>query len=172
MIDPATLPQLAQTRHDDFDVMRYQLIANDDISDMALDAVIEAIAMPIIARTDCTLCGNCCRSLDVYLAPEDADRLSAHIDIPLSALFETAIDIPRAESEGEWGVFRHSPCQFLAGKKCSVYDYRPQTCRDYPVFTPDFRWMLDDIIAGARICPIIYETLCAVWDYVEHDLYK
>ncbi|MDZ4669856.1 MAG: YkgJ family cysteine cluster protein [Phototrophicales bacterium] len=169
MIDPATLPQLAHARQDDFEVMRYQLIANDDILDDEFDAIIAAIATPIIAQTDCTLCGNCCHKLDVYLTPDDANRLSVGIHIPLTTLLTDTIRDARAV--GEWGRFAHSPCRFLSDKKCTVYEHRPQTCRDYPVFTPDFRWMLDDMIDGATICPIIYETLCAVWDYVEHDLY-
>jgi Fe-S-cluster containining protein len=160
---------LAQARHDDFEVMRYQLIANDDIADDDLDIVIAAIATPIIARTDCKLCGNCCHKLDVYLTPEDADALSVGIQIPLASLLTDTIKDARAV--GEWGRFAQSPCRFLSDKKCTVYEHRPQTCRDYPVFTPDFRWLLDDMIEGASICPIIYETLCAVWEYVEHDLY-
>jgi hypothetical protein len=167
MLSPLQLPALARARHDDFEVMRYQLIANDDITDDQLDAIVAKIAEPIIARTDCTQCGNCCRSLDVYLTPDDAQRLAAHIHIPLSAI----LDHPRAQAVEEWGMFKDRPCRFLVGNLCTVYDHRPQTCRDYPVFTPDFRWMLADIIGGAAICPIIYQTLCAVYDYVEHELY-
>lgn len=171
MIDPEQLPDLARVRFDEFDVMRYQLIANDDLTDENLDQIIIALATPIINRTDCTQCGNCCKRLDVYLTPDDADRLAGGIHIPLADLLTDTIDRPRAERVGEWGVFVQSPCRFLSDKKCTVYEHRPQTCRDYPVFIPDFRWMLDDLIEGAEICPIIYETLCAVWEYVEYELY-
>lgn len=171
-VNVSDLKILAQARHDDFEVMRYQLIANDDITDAELDAIITKIATPIIAKTDCTQCGNCCRSLDVYLTPDDAQRLSDGIHIPLSAIVDGYINQPRAQSQGEWGMFHQRPCAFLDGNLCTVYDHRPQTCRDYPVFTPDFRWMLEDIIGGAGLCPIIYQTLCAVWEYVENELYK
>lgn len=170
--DVSELPRLAQARRDDFDVMRYQLIANDDITDAELDAIVDQIAAPIIAKTDCTQCGNCCRQLDVYLTSDDAQRLSDGIHIPLATLLEAHIDQPRAQSQGEWGMFKHRPCAFFDGKLCRVYDHRPQTCRDYPVFTPDFRWMLEDLMGGAGVCPIIYETLCAVWHYVEHEMYR
>lgn len=153
------LPQLAQQHHDDFEVLRYMLEANDDVTDAQIDAWVETIAQPIINAIDCTQCANCCRSLDVYLTETDAQRLADGIDIPLEQIKTQHIEQDNAQKQGEWGQFKQKPCAFLNGKLCSVYEHRPESCRIYPVFTPDFRWTMGDTIQGASLCPIIYNVL-------------
>lgn len=150
---------LAEHRRDEFEIMRYMLEFLDDIDDSQLDAIVEAIAAPIIAAIDCKQCANCCRSLDVYLTPEDTQTLANGIYIPLDAISTQYIDHASAAAAGEWGKFKQKPCVFLRGNLCSVYEQRPDACRRYPQFTPDFRWTLADTIEGAALCPIIYNVL-------------
>lgn len=157
--DLEAIKLLAAQRRDDFEVMRYMLQRDDDVSDTQIDAVVASVAAPIVDMVDCTACANCCRSLDVYLTPQDAHRLSERIDISLDDISTRYIDHESAALVEEWGKFQVRPCAFLNGNLCSVYSHRPETCRTYPVFTPDFRWILDDLIEGASICPIIYNVL-------------
>lgn len=159
---------LAAQRHDDFEVMRYLLELDDERTDEEIDALAERIAAPIIAAIDCTECANCCRSLDVYLTPSDAERLANGINIPLDEVSTRYIDRDSAAQVDEWGRFRARPCAFLHGRLCTVYDHRPESCRLYPAFTPDFRWTLADTIAGAGLCPIIYNVLSALADQVNN----
>ncbi len=159
--------RLAAARQDDFEVLRHYLQFRDDLSDAKIDALVDEIAAPIIDAIDCTQCGNCCRALDVYLTPDDAQRLAHGVDVPLEAIKTRYIDQERGQKHGEWGVFRERPCAFLDGKLCSVYEHRPETCRTYPAFTPDFRWTLADTIEGAGLCPIIYNVLVAVLERAE-----
>jgi len=154
---------LAATHRDDFIVMQYMLARMEqDIPDAELDALVDAIAAPIIAAIDCTECGNCCRNLHVYMTPDDAQRLADGIDVPLDAVLDTYVDQASAAKEGEWGRFKQQPCAFLRGNMCSVYQHRPESCRNYPQFTPDFRWVLHEMIDGAALCPIVYHTLSAM----------
>jgi hypothetical protein len=155
------IKRLAAERADEFDVMRHYLAFRDDLTDEQIDALVDEIAAPIVKAIDCTQCGNCCRSLDVYLVPDDAQRLANGLHIPLDEIETRHIEHEDAQKVDEWGKFRMSPCVFLQGKLCSVYEHRPETCRTYPVFTPDFRWTLDNTIAGATLCPIIYNVLVA-----------
>ena len=161
--NPDRLPSLMQTWHDAFEVLCYQLQNDDDLTDSAIDAAVERIAAPIIEAIDCTECGNCCRSLDVYLTENDAQRLADGVDVPVADIITRYVDRESVKaldsSHEEWGKFRHSPCTFLQGNRCSVYAHRPQSCRDYPVFTPSFRWLIADTIEGASICPIIFNVL-------------
>ncbi len=161
------IKHLAAARHDEFEVMRYLLELADELEDVVLDARVEATAAPIIAAIDCTQCGNCCRVLDVYLIPADAGRVAEGIDVPLAEIMMHYVDDASAKENEEWGKFRIKPCAFLKGKLCSVYAHRPESCRTYPVFTPDFRWTLTDTIEGAALCPIIYNVLSAVAQQVE-----
>lgn len=157
-IDLTFITAEAISRADDYDAFRY-FVELDERTDAELDALVEKIAAPIIAAIDCKQCANCCRSLDVYLTESDAERLAAGSFIPLEQLLNDTIDRDRAAENGEWGIFRHKPCQFLKGTLCSVYEHRPESCRMYPVFTPDFRWTLEEILGGVGLCPIIYHTV-------------
>lgn len=154
LTDLDQISKLAVQAADDNEAFRYY-VEDDALTDLELDALVEEIAAPIIAAIDCKTCGNCCRSLDVYLTPEDAVRLA---QIPLSEI----IDHAGAEAEGEWGRFKHKPCTFLTGNLCTVYEHRPASCREYPAFTPDFRWQLAYILGGVGLCPIIYNTIVAL----------
>jgi uncharacterized protein len=169
--DLSDIARLAQERHDEFEVVRYMLEQDDDLTDAKLDARIDEIAAPIIAAIDCTQCANCCRSLNVYLTTQDAQRLAAGIDVPIDNILTEYVDRNTAQSEGEWGKFRAKPCAFLKGKLCSVYEHRPEACRLYPQFTPDFRWVLEDMNEGAALCPIIYNVLSQVADQID-DIIK
>ncbi|MBZ0291449.1 MAG: YkgJ family cysteine cluster protein [Anaerolineae bacterium] len=161
--DLEQISHLAAQHHDDFEVMRYLLQLDDELDDAVLDQFVEAVAEPVIAGIDCKLCANCCRSLDVYVTPEDAQRLAPVVDIPLEAIIEHEA----AATVEEWGRLRAKPCRFLDGNLCSIYAHRPETCRTYPVFTPDFRWTLVDTIEGATLCPIIYNVLVRLLDRID-----
>lgn len=165
-----SIQQLAEQRYDDFEVLRYMLEINEDISDSQIDAIVEAVAQPIVDAIDCKLCGNCCRSLDVYLTKQDAQTLADGIHVSLDNIM-TLVDQESAQKVKEWGKFKARPCGFLKGNLCSVYAHRPETCRTYPMFTPDFRWTLDNMIDGASICPIIYNVLVTLVDEV-HRFYQ
>ena len=159
--------QLAAQRHDEFEVMRYMLEADDDLDDARLDALVEQIAAPITAAIDCTQCANCCRSLDVYLTEQDVQHLADGVHIPVDEVITRYVDRDSAAEVEEWGRLRARPCVFLRGKLCSIYAHRPESCRLYPVFTPDFRWTLADTIEGAAVCPIIYNVLVAMLEKVD-----
>lgn len=161
------LQVLAKQHHDDFEVLGYMLELHEELTDQQIDNWVKNIAQPIINAIDCKACANCCRSLDVYLTEEDAKRLTNHIDIPLDSI----LDHPSAQKVGEWAKFKERPCGFLDGNLCQIYPHRPETCRTYPALTPDFRWLIDDIIEGASGCPIIYNVLIALTDHIE-DLYS
>ncbi len=157
-IDLVFIAAEAINRADDYDAFRY-FVELDERTDAALDALVEKIAAPIIAVIDCKQCANCCRSLDVYLTESDAKRLATGSFILLEQLLNDTIDRDRAAANEEWGVFRHKPCQFLNGTLCSVYEHRPESCQMYPVFTPDLRWTLEEVLGGVGLCPIIYHTI-------------
>lgn len=142
----------------------------DDITDQALDALVDSIAQPIIDAIDCTQCANCCQSLRVYLTRPDIQVLLQYLTDKESAasedeLMEQYVELDPTGEELGW--FKARPCAFLKGKLCSVYAHRPESCRIYPVFTPDFRWTLSDLIDGAGLCPIIYNVLDAMVDETE-----
>ena len=161
--DLETIRQLAEQRKDEFDVLRYQLQYDDDLSDEQIDALAEAIAAPIVAAIDCTKCANCCRGLTVQLGADDITNLATVTGHTIEAVQAMYVDAETFSDDPDIiGTFKHKPCTFLRGNLCSIYSHRPEACRMYPQFTPDFRWMLNWLIEGADKCPIIYNVLDAV----------
>lgn len=156
--DLERIAALAHEKRDDNEAFRYY-IELDERTDEELDIWVEAIAAPIIAAIDCTSCANCCRHLDVYLTEEDAKHLAEGSFIPLANLETRLIDQEQAQAAEEWGMFRNKPCYFLQGTRCSIYEYRPESCRTYPVFSPDFRWTLAELFDGVGLCPIIFNVV-------------
>jgi Fe-S-cluster containining protein len=162
------MADLAVRRQDEFEILRYTLeFIEDELPDEALDRLVEAIAAPVIAAIDCTRCANCCASLDVYLTGQNAEQLAIRLGIPLEHFIARYVSRESAVQAGEWGALHSKPCMFLDGRLCSVYPNRPDACRVYPALTPDFRWALEDIIQGARYCPIIYNVLDALIEALE-----
>lgn len=167
--DLDAIRQLAESRYNEFDAMREALEFDETRNDDALDALVESIARPIVAAIDCTQCANCCRSLPVCLVPNDLDRLSAALDIPIDEVVTRYADEELGAEHGEWAVIPSKPCPLLRGNLCSIYAHRPHACRIYPQFTPDFRYNMDDTIAGAAYCPIIYNVLSVLAEQVNVD---
>ena len=128
-------------------------------SDAELDTLVDAVAATIIPHIDCTVCANCCRSIAVGLTPDDIPPLANALDTPPQRLITELVDHKVGAQWGEWGIIRESPCPMLRDNLCSVYDQRPQSCREYPAFTPDFRWLKDEIMRGAGLCPIIFNVV-------------
>lgn len=155
------IAQAAQDQREDNAAFAYY-VELDEREDPALDALVESLAAPIVAAIDCTQCANCCRKLDVYLTPADGETLAAGLFIPLDEVKTGYLDMEGAAQEDEWARFKFQPCVFLDGKRCRVYAHRPESCRAYPNFTPDFRWQAEQIMGGYGLCPIIYNLIEAL----------
>lgn len=106
-------------------------------------------------RFECTGCGKCCTmDGDVWLAPEESEAISAHLNMANVSAFEALYSRESvASKDGKWlclvrgtetNVEPPSPiipssstpqkgCVFLDPfGKCSIYDVRPVQCRTYP----------------------------------------
>lgn len=167
--DVAALPDLAEAHYDEWDVMRHMLQFYDDLDDARLDAFVDEIAAPIIAAIDCKQCANCCRTLPVEVRQEDAERLAAALQMPLEDFIARYLG---PHPDGDAWLMHPQPCPFLQGDNlCRVYAHRPEGCQYYPAITPEFRWLLDDLIKSAGMCPIAYNILRAVSVHAD-DLVK
>ena len=160
--DLETIKRLSQKRSDEFEILRYTIEFTNELSDEELDSLVDEIAEPIVTAIDCTKCGNCCRSLPVHLTPTDINRLSHNVNVYIDDILTQYVD-----QEGEWSMLKTKPCAFLRGSLCSIYEHRPESCRLYPQFTPDFRWTMEYMLEGIAICPIIYNVFSELVEKVE-----
>ena len=134
------------------------------LSNRDLDALVHETTASVAARIDCTACGNCCRTLQIVVDDRDIARLSKRLGATAKAFarqyVQTAPD----------GVkhFAASPCSFLGDdNRCTVYDDRPQACRDFPYLdTTNFRGRALVTLENVPTCPIVFN----VWQTVKARL--
>ncbi len=132
------------------------------LSNEELDASVKEITDEVWAQIDCTTCGNCCRSLQVEVNETDIKRLAARFEITPQ---EFRTRYVKQAKEG-YLHFASPPCPFLSDNNlCTVYEDRPDTCRDYPfLHQPNFRSRSLLMIETTAICPIVFN----VWQRVKH----
>lgn len=125
------------------------------MGDAALDTVVRDTADDVMEQIDCTECGHCCRVLQIVVDDFDISRLAKRLGKPAAAVKKRYTK--RAE-DGET-VFASSPCPFLVGNVCSVYEDRPQACRDYPfLHESHFRQRMLMFLDNTFLCPIVFNT--------------
>jgi hypothetical protein len=160
--DLSIIAQQAERLRADYEAFGYYIDfiwERENRSDAELDRLVDEIAAEVIPQIDCTTCANCCRSLRVGLTPDDVPPLVEALRLPPERVIAVYVDQEAGAQQDEWGVFRCSPCALLHNKLCTVYAHRPQSCRDYPALTPDFRWLYGEIARGAGLCPIIFNVI-------------
>lgn len=108
-------------------------------------------------RINCLECANCCKTTGPLFTPRDIKVLSKHLGMQEQQFMETYLHI---DEDGDH-VLNVLPCPFLgADNYCSVYDYRPSACREYP--HTDQRKMhtiFKETLNNASICPAVYEIV-------------
>ena len=78
------------------------------------------------ADVPCGTCNACCRSsMFIHIRPEETQTIRR---IPRAVLFP-APGLP--EGHVAMGYDDKGRCPLLVDDKCSIYEHRPQTCRDY-----------------------------------------
>jgi Fe-S-cluster containining protein len=91
-----------------------------------------AIRGEAVAEVPCGACTACCTSSQfVHIAP---DETATRAHIPSDLLFPAPL-LP--EGHSVLGFDERGHCPMLVDGKCSIYEYRPRTCRTYDcrVFT-------------------------------------
>ena len=128
------------------------------LSNTELDGVVQEITTEVWSQLDCLSCGNCCKTLQIVVGDKDISRLARRLGMTSSAFAAKYVGV------ADDGVkhFLSSPCAFLGeGNACTVYEDRPQACRDFPYLTDrNFRSRSLITVENCAICPIVFN----VWE--------
>lgn len=118
-----------------------------------LDSLINKMDEELFARTDCPNCSNCCKAIVPTLNDDDIARISRFLGLSEEDFKTKYLD----EADEEW-LINIRPCPFLAEKGCTIYDYRPEVCRNYP-FTgqKEISFKLLTLVSNSGVCPVVYE---------------
>lgn len=94
-----------------------------------LDRIIQDLHDSAFNQIDCLQCANCCITTGPLLLNKDIDRLAKKIKLRPAVFADNYLKI----DEDKDYVFKSMPCPFLGSDKhCTVYDARPNACREYP----------------------------------------
>jgi uncharacterized protein len=105
---------------------------------------------------DCTQCGNCCTKLRPVMMEIDIDILTKTLKLTREKFRKQYIMI---DNDGDM-LFKHLPCKFLTGKKCSLYTSRPHDCQSYPHLNKsEITSRLYGILENYSICPIVFNVI-------------
>lgn len=126
-----------------------------NLGDAALDTVVRDTADAVMEQIDCTACGHCCRTLQIVVDDFDIRRLAKRLGQKPEVVKRKYVT---REKDGEL-VFNRQPCPFLDGNLCTVYEDRPQACRDYPfLHESGFRQRMLMFLDNTFVCPIVFNT--------------
>jgi Fe-S-cluster containining protein len=120
------------------------------------DALVHQLNKEISPKIDCTKCGNCCKTLMINVTEQEADNLSHHLQQSRAFFDKEYIE------KGSSGMMLMNkiPCHFLHENKCTVYEYRPAGCREFPALhLPQFNKRLFTIFMHYDRCPIIFNVV-------------
>lgn len=102
-------------------------------------------------------CVRCCGGDpgDVFVTAEEITALAAHLKMPQTEFEDRHV---RHYSSGKMSLMerRNGDCVLLNHTGCSVYEARPQQCRDYP-FWPEVLESQQTWIRETRRCPGLNE---------------
>lgn len=107
-------------------------------------------------RIDCLDCANCCSGLPPIVNKTDASRIAKKLGLS-EAKF--ALDYLTTDEDGDT-VMQQTPCTFLLeNKKCSIYEFRPKACREYPHTDTQFSKNLNYHATNGQHCPATFHIL-------------
>lgn len=108
------------------------------------------------AKIDCLSCANCCKTTSPIFRDIDIKRISKRLKIGEAEFSRTYL---KMDEDRDW-VLQKAPCTFLgADNVCSIYEYRPQACKEYPhTDRKKIVQILDLTLKNTSICPAVAEV--------------
>lgn len=104
-------------------------------------------------KIDCLACANCCKTTSPIFRDKDIERLAKHVGQKPGKFIEQYLHL---DEEQDY-VLNSSPCPFLgADNYCSVYEARPNACREYPhTDRKKMKQILKLTERNSQVCPAV-----------------
>ncbi|MFM1771166.1 MAG: hypothetical protein RLZZ71_308 [Bacteroidota bacterium] len=121
-----------------------------------LDEIFHSMHEEIFANTDCLTCANCCRTTSPIFRDVDIERIAKHLGMRVADFTDKYLHL---DEDRDW-VLNSSPCAFLnlEDNKCSIYDFRPKACREYPhTDRKNMTQIMNLTFRNTLVCPAVAE---------------
>jgi uncharacterized protein len=128
------------------------------------------VAEEIESQIDCRSCANCCKVAETDVTRRDIARLARYLGVTEQAFIEEYTTTSAFEQKEPILRRRDNGCIFLDGNDCTIYDARPDTCRDFPHLirgAGSFESRMWQMVDRATYCPIVYNSLEQFKDMVK-----
>ena len=118
-----------------------------------LDALFHKEHDAVFAKVDCLGCANCCKTTSPIFRDVDIKRIAKQQRLTEALFIRQYL---RMDEDGGY-VLQSSPCAFLlADNTCSIYEYRPLACREYPhTDRKNIVQILDLTAKNTEVCPAV-----------------
>jgi Fe-S-cluster containining protein len=122
-----------------------------------LDQIFHTLHDEAFEQIDCLTCANCCKTTGPLFTQKDIERLAAHLKLKPASFIERYL---RIDEDNDY-VLQSVPCPFLGSDNyCSVYDHRPNACREYPHTNQrKMHTILKETEANVAVCPAVYQIV-------------
>jgi len=104
-------------------------------------------------KIDCLTCANCCKTTSPIFYERDIDRAAKACKLKPGEFIDKYLKI----DEDKDYYLKQSPCAFLGRDNyCSIYDARPNACREYPhTNRKKMQQILDLTFKNTLVCPAV-----------------
>jgi Fe-S-cluster containining protein len=121
-----------------------------------IDTAVFELNNIIEPQIDCTICGNCCKTLMINVEEDEANNAAKHLSISREKFDEQFIE----KSLSGKMLISKMPCHFLAENKCTIYESRFAGCKEFPALhLPQIQKRLFTVFMHYNRCPIIYNVV-------------
>ncbi len=119
-----------------------------------IDKLIHDMNQELFMQINCIACSNCCKLTSTVLNERDITRIAGHLNLSADDFCKQYL---RGDDDGDL-VIKSLPCPFLTPQGCSIYDIRPELCREYPhTNKDDMISRLVNLVNNSVICPVVFE---------------
>ena len=120
-----------------------------------LDKQIHQLHEEVFACTDCLKCANCCKTTGPLFTNKDIERISGKLKLTQQQFI---VQYLRIDEDNDY-VLQQTPCTFLGEDNyCSIYDFRPKACREYPHTDRKKQYPLLTLnLKNTEVCPAVYQ---------------
>lgn len=130
-----------------------------------VDRIVNDMHRKLFDGFDCIACSNCCKTIVPIVEENEIGAISLKLGLTCDEFKSRYLEKAREDF-----IINKKPCPFLGKKGCSIYECRPQNCREYPYTDKDEIWTrLINLVENCAVCPVVFEIFERLKKYYKDE---